>query len=177
MLRSLVGSEMCIRDRYLNIYSRALLFILLFLFSIIQIRAQSPHELKTPSQKKYYLNASDINFTKMLPIVKSNPVAYDYMKHAKGMNGISKGIVFVGGFLIGWPIGTHIGGGEANWNLVLYGAGTALLSVPFSLSSISNAKKSIKIYNSELDLQTLIEIKVEHQLPIETGSVKYILNF
>lgn len=30
---------------------------------------------------------------------------------------------YVGGFLIGWLIGIILGGGEANWNLVLIGVG------------------------------------------------------
>lgn len=57
-------------------------------------------------------------------------------------------IVAYCGFLIGWPIGTAIGGGDPNWLLAGIGAGILIVAIPVSKAATTNALKAVEIYNS-----------------------------
>lgn len=39
----------------------------------------------------------------------------------------------IGGGLIGWPVGTYIGGGDPEWTLALIGGGLVAIAVPLAL--------------------------------------------
>ena len=55
-----------------------------------------------------------------------------------------------GGFLVGWPAGTSLAGGDPNWTLAAIGAGLIVISIPFTLAYTKHAKNSVRIYNSGL---------------------------
>ena len=38
--------------------------------------------------------------------------------------------VLRGGFLIGWPLGTALAGGDPNWTLAAIGAGCVAIAIP-----------------------------------------------
>lgn len=57
---------------------------------------------------------------------------------------------YAGGFMIGWPLGTAIGGGEPNWALAGIGAGLVVLSIPLSSSAKKKTIKAIELYNQGL---------------------------
>ena len=84
----------------------------------------------------------------MLQIMAENQEALVYMKKAKSSYDISMVIGFSGGFLIGWPIGTAIGGGDPNWILAGVGAGLLVALIPISNAANANALKAVEIYNS-----------------------------
>ena len=50
--------------------------------------------------------------------------------------------------MVGWPIGTAAGGGEANWTLAGIGAGLIVAAIPFENAFSKRARNSINIYNS-----------------------------
>lgn len=55
---------------------------------------------------------------------------------------------YAGGFMIGWPIGTAIGGGDPNWGIAAAGVGCVLLSIPLANGYKKNAKEAVSIYNN-----------------------------
>ena len=86
----------------------------------------------------------------LLEITQSNPEAYQEMKRAKSNHSLANVMGFIGGGLIGWPIGTAIGGGEPKW--VLAGAGAVVLffAIPLSTGYNKRSKSAVEIYNSGL---------------------------
>jgi hypothetical protein len=53
----------------------------------------------------------------------------------------------IGGYLIGYPLGQAIAGGDANWGMAGVGAGVALIALPFHSAFKKNANLSIDLYN------------------------------
>jgi hypothetical protein len=62
------------------------------------------------------------------------------------------GVVFccIGGGLIGWDLGTRLGGGEGNGTLLAVGGVSVGVGLVFALIGDSNVKKSVTLYNSKL---------------------------
>jgi hypothetical protein len=57
---------------------------------------------------------------------------------------------FSGGFLIGWPLGTALGGGKPQWLLAAGGVGLILCAIPFQIGYNKHLYKAVTIYNSRL---------------------------
>jgi hypothetical protein len=95
----------------------------------------------------------------LLVITKANPAAFKEMKIAKSNYDASSVFGFVGGFLVGWPIGTALGGGEPNWTMAGIGAGLIVVSIPFSSAYSKRAKNAIGIYNGGLRGTTGAKVK------------------
>ena len=83
----------------------------------------------------------------LLSITKSNQAAYEEMKTAKTNYDIGTVLSFSGGFMVGWPIGTALGGGDPNWALAGIGAALIVASIPLSTAYKKHATKAVRIYN------------------------------
>lgn len=98
----------------------------------------------------YQLNGKNLTPKQLLAITQTNQQALEEMKIAKSNYDVGSVFSFVGGFLIGWPIGTAIGGGDANWVLAGIGAGVVLIAIPFSTAYTKHATNAVRIYNKSL---------------------------
>ncbi len=87
----------------------------------------------------------------LLNITQSNPEAYQLMKIANANNDVGFIFGFVGGLLVGWQLGTAIGGGSTDATTLGVGAGLILVSIPFSTGYTKHAKHAVRIYNSGLN--------------------------
>jgi hypothetical protein len=81
-------------------------------------------------------------------IVKVNPEASEELKIASGNLGAGMAFAYVGGFMIGWPIGTAIGGGKPAWAMAGAGVVLAAISIPFATAANRHTKNAVKIYNN-----------------------------
>lgn len=79
-----------------------------------------------------------------------HPESYALIKKASSGNTLASVIGFVGGGLIGWPIGAAIGGGDPNWALAGIGAGLIIVAIPISSSATQNARAAVDIYNTSI---------------------------
>ncbi len=95
-------------------------------------------------------NGKNLTPRSLLEITQSNSEAYEEMKIAKSNYDVGYVIGFAGGFLVGWPLGTVIAGGEPNWTLAGIGAGIIVISIPFSSAYTKHAKNAVRIYNNGL---------------------------
>jgi|ERR1035437_794169 hypothetical protein len=96
---------------------------------------------------KYMLNTEVLTLTRLEVIMQNNTVASDYLRSAKVTSGFANVLAYAGGFLIGYPIGTAIGGGQPNWTLAAIGCGLIVIDIPFISSANKNLKKAVKAYN------------------------------
>jgi hypothetical protein len=86
----------------------------------------------------------------LLQITKSNTESYQEMKIAKSNYDAGSIFGFAGGFMVGWPLGTAIAGGQPNWTLAAVGAGLIIVSIPFSTAYSRHARNAVTIFNSGL---------------------------
>lgn len=93
-------------------------------------------------------NGENLNPKRLLDISASNPQAYAEMKIAKSNYDAGSVFGFAGGFLIGWPIGTALAGGDPEWVIAGIGAGLLVISIPLSAAYKKHAVNAVNIYNS-----------------------------
>jgi hypothetical protein len=79
--------------------------------------------------------------------LQTNPEAYKKYKSAGTPLVFANILSGVGGGLIGWQLGTSLGGGEANWGMAGIGGGLILLAIPVASIGVKNQKTAINIYN------------------------------
>lgn len=96
---------------------------------------------------KYTLNNQVLTLDKMTKMMENNTVATQYLKSAKGTSGLANILAYAGGFLIGYPLGTAIGGGKPNWTLLAVGCGLIVIDIPIVSSANKNLKKAVNAYN------------------------------
>jgi hypothetical protein len=129
---------------------KRLILAFFLLLGLCPITAQSPTdsiEVKKAWGTVFKQNGQLLTPRKLLDITSSHPEAYKEMKVAKSNYDIGSVIGFVGGFLVGYPLGTALAGGEANWTLAGIGAGLIGVSIPFTSAYTKHAKIAVQHYN------------------------------
>jgi hypothetical protein len=84
---------------------------------------------------------------KLKEIVSVNPEAAREIKRANTNMVFGTILGGAGGGLIGYPVGTALAGGKANWTLAAAGAFAILVSIPFSVAYNNHTTKAVRIYN------------------------------
>jgi hypothetical protein len=86
----------------------------------------------------------------LLAVMKGDELAIRYINGYKNHIRVAKSFGFVGGFLIGWPIGGSIAGKEWNdtYSAMIYtGIPLTIISMVFEAKASSHLKRGINIYN------------------------------
>ena len=96
---------------------------------------------------QFYQGDKRLNMNQLLNTMKPNEQAYKEIKSAQSTYAIATVFAGAGGFMVGWPIGTAIGGGDPNWTLAGIGAGLIVVSIPISQKFNKQAKKAVDTYN------------------------------
>ena len=132
---------------------RTFIFLIL-LMSLSQLFAQNQAdtiEVKKGLGISFRQNGKNLSARQLINITQSNAEALKEMKIAKSNYGPASVFSFAGGFMVGWSIGTAIGGGQANWGFAGIGVGLIGLSIPFSSAYSKHAKNAVRIYNAGLN--------------------------
>lgn len=126
----------------------AWVFFLLFV-SVIPSHAQNQEIkiYKTFGGVRFEMDTLTLSTKQVLNILSIDPVAYDEFKLAKRNDNISGILGFTGAFLIAFPIGTAIAGGEPEWWLAAGGGALILASIPFNRSFKNHAVNALDLYN------------------------------
>lgn len=103
---------------------------------------------------KIYQGSKQLTLSQLAIAVQANDMAYQQVKKAQSNNTISSIIGGVGGFMIGYPLGTALGGGKPNWTMFGIGAGLVVISIPISNKCVKQVKSSVDIYNGGLSAKT-----------------------
>ena len=129
---------------------------------------------KTFGGLKFYQHDQVLRPKQMLNKMSGNQEAQDYMKKAKTNYDVAQVLGGIGGFMVGWPIGTAIGSGEPNWTMAAIGGGIILLALPLSSGFNKNAKKAVEIYNNKEDASSR---KMKFDFAIDKYGVGVVLRF
>lgn len=100
---------------------------------------------------KFEQNGQVLKSKMLLEIMESDPEAYAMMKKAKSNLDVGSVFAGAGGFLVGWALGTMLGGGEFNPVIAGIGAGCLAIGIPVSSGGSKLAVKAAGIYNSNLE--------------------------
>jgi hypothetical protein len=125
------------------------ILILTLAFTAVSIcNAQKIEAKKVFGGYSFTQDGKPLSMKVMLQTLEPNQAAFDLMKKAQANNTLASIIGFAGGSLIGWPIGTAIGGGKPNWKLAGIGAGLVVIGIPISSTANKQAKQAIDLYNA-----------------------------
>jgi len=126
---------------------------------------------------KYTQNGTVMKMKDLLKTMESNQQAFDLIKKAQSNNTVASIFGGAGGFLVGWTIGTSLGGGDANWTLAGVGAGLIVIAIPFSSGANKNAKQAVELYNSSLNSTSFYEFKPEFKIIGNGNGIGLSMNF
>jgi len=113
-----------------------------------QNRLDSIQVKKRPLGTVFMMNGMYLIPRQLTDMSRSYPDAFAEMKKARANLGAMSVFSYAGGFMIGWPIGTALAGGKANWTLAGVGAAFVLLSIPFANGYTNHAKNAVRIINN-----------------------------
>jgi len=97
---------------------------------------------------RFEQNGKPLTLKSMETIMKDDAKAFDYLEKAKTSSTIANILGYTGGFLIGYPLGTAIGGGKPVWALAGIGCGLVAIAIPLGSQAGRNFKTAVDIYNS-----------------------------
>lgn len=127
--------------------------VTLFVFSMLGLFSQNQTDsiqIEKRLGTVYTQNGNTLTFKHLMEISKVNDEAYSFMKQARTNNNAAMVFSLAGGFLVGYPLGTALAGGDPNWVMAGIGAGLIIVGIPFSIGASKNAKIAVEIYNSGL---------------------------
>lgn len=117
---------------------------------------------------KYTQNGKTLTAGELKNQLNTNEESAKLMRKAQVNNTFATIFGAAGGALVGYPIGTAIGGGDANWTLAGVGAGLVAVAIPFSISANKRSKEAIDIYNYRIN--TKEDLAQQPQLQIISNS-------
>jgi len=86
-------------------------------------------------------------------LLSQEPRAAEELASAKWREATATVFAVAGGALIGWPIGTAIGGNEdPNWTMAYVGGGCVIVGLLFASSSDGHYRNAVNAYNGEVRL-------------------------
>ncbi|WP_128397008.1 hypothetical protein [Botryobacter ruber] len=111
---------------------------------------QSPIVVTKKVGTTFTLDGVKLSPSQLEDVVRENPEALQEMKVAR-RNMIPVTVLsYAGGFMVGYPLGSAIGGGTPNWTMAGVGAGLLALSIPFSVGYSKHAQQAAELYNEGL---------------------------
>lgn len=155
-----------------------ILITCILLVCFISVKAQRQADTIQIEKKfntNYLLLGEKLTPKQLLTIMEVNPTAYDLMKKAKRNYDASQIIAGVGGFMIGFPIGTAIAGGDPNWLLAGIGVGLVGVAIPFSINYNKKARAAVALYND--GIRSLGSHKIEMKFALNAKGIGLTLNF
>jgi hypothetical protein len=150
----------------------------ILIFSCIAVQSQNLSDTIQIEKKlstSYLMYGQKLTPKQLLNIMEINSAAYDVMKKAKRNYDVAQVFGAVGGALIGFPIGTAIAGGDANWLLAGVGAGLIGVAIPFSIKFNKNARAAVAIYNG--GIKSLGYQRPEMKLGVSNNGLGLTLTF
>ncbi|WP_176694058.1 hypothetical protein [Anaerophaga thermohalophila] len=133
---------------------KSLLFLFLLMggmtLSFSQTATDSITMKKVFGGYQFYQDNNRLSMNKLVNAMRPNEQAFKEIKSAQSTYALATVIGAAGGFMIGYPIGTAIAGGDANWTLAGIGAGLAVVSILITQKFNKQAKQAIDTYNKGL---------------------------
>ncbi len=145
-------------------------------FSFGQTPTDSITVTKVFGGYQFYQADKRLSMSQLDKSMEPNERAYKEMKTAQSSYTLSSILGGAGGFMVGWPLGTAVAGGEPNWVLAGIGAGLILVAIPISRKFNRQAKSAIDTYNGGLKASSVWD-KTELEFAMSGTGVGFTLKF
>ncbi len=125
------------------------LITLVFFFyqSYAQTRDGDLKMVKSFGGTKFYLDGELLKPKEVLNLMEHDVEALNEFKKAKSNADAGNVLGFIGGVMIGWPLGTALAGGDPQWGLAAGGAVVLVATIPLSISFKKHATTATNLYN------------------------------
>lgn len=108
---------------------------------------------------QFHQGEKSLTLNQLVRTMEPNEMAYEQIKAAQSTNTLATVIGVAGGLLVGFPVGTAIGGGDPNWVVAGIGAGLILVCIPISQKFNKQAKQAVETYNGGLQTSSFWDKK------------------
>jgi len=125
---------------------------------------------------EYYKYNKPIDINQIGTYIHSNQQAYKEFKSAQSTNTFAEILGYAGGFMVGWPLGTALGGGKPNWTMAGIGVGILAVGIPLSIHADTQLNEAVKKYNSGMKTSSL-DYSPEMKFGFTGNGVGLILKF
>lgn len=137
---------------------RKLLNLIVVCFALNSLTAQQIDMKMNLLGYKFVQDGKQLKWKELETITSSNRDAYELVRKANTHRKISGVAAFIGGLLIGIPIGQQNANlVEPNWTLAYIGGGISAIGIPFSFSSFNKVNRGVDTYNLGLKSATKFE--------------------
>jgi hypothetical protein len=124
----------------------------------------------------FYQGANRLKMYELVNVMKPNEKAYKEIKSAQSTYALTMIIGGTGGFMIGWPVGTAIAGGDPDWVMAGIGMGLIVISIPISQKYYKQAKQAVGTYNGGLQASSFWD-KKELRFSMRGNGAGLIISF
>jgi hypothetical protein len=121
----------------------------------------------------FYLGSAKMGTREILTVLESNPASHAEAKKARSNFNGAQITGFVGGALIGWPLGQAISGKvEPQWGLAAVGAATLLgFGIPLTNQFKRHTRNAIKLYNNKTPLTGSTGLSIKFYPGVNGGTL------
>ena len=98
----------------------------------------------------YYADTVDLSPRQVLEVMRINEQAHNLFKKASVLNNVGGALGFVGGFMVGFPVGAALLGGKPEWLLAVGGCVLIGGSIAFEKVYRRKAASAISMYNNQV---------------------------
>ena len=125
-----------------------ILSIVFIVTTFFSVHAQKIEMKKVFGGYQFTQQGANLTLNQMQELMKNNQEAFDLVKSAKSNQTWVMILGTAGGALIGFPIGTAIGGGEPEWALAGVGAALIVATIPIIKGFNKKTSKAVELYNA-----------------------------
>lgn len=156
-----------------------LFVIFSFSTSLVFSQTSKNLDIKTSffKETEFYQNGFRINSRTAELALRTNQKAFQLYQKSNSLANGSTLFGAIGGVLIGWPVGTAIGGGDPVWELAAVGAGFTVISAVIFSSAQKNAKSAVELYNSGLASSYYQKPETEIRLVATPAQLGFSISF
>lgn len=131
-----------------SLMKKTFLTLSFFIAALTFCHSQTIESEKVFGGYKFTQNGEPLTMDELTTKLNSNEESAKLINKAKNQNMLASVLAGAGGALVGYPLGTAIGGGEPNWMLAGVGAGIIAVAIPISSGANKKTVQAIDIYNS-----------------------------
>lgn len=123
--------------------------IVLFVSTFSSINAQQIEMKKVFGGYQFTQEGKNLTLGQMQEVMKNNTDAFNLIKSAKTNQTWGMILGTAGGALVGFPVGTAIGGGDPEWALAGVGAALIVATIPIVKNFNKKTSKAVELYNAD----------------------------
>ncbi len=134
-----------------------LLFVFTVLYSVSHAQVGDTITIQHDGSTRFFMDGKILTLKDVHRIAAVDRNTKALIKQSKANFDAAQVFGFIGGGLIGWPLGAAAGGGEPAWELAGIGAGLILVAIPFNSAANRHGRAAARAYNEFVRGQALTD--------------------